>query len=90
VEFPSETSLCVLHVSANVSDDHEHEDDCDIEALMEFTKVQEQIISMYTSLREEKKNLERKEDVEKLDVKDSEEKVKVEKVTCKRGWQLLS
>lgn len=39
--------------SANVSDDHEHEDDCDIQALVEFTRVQEQVIQMYNSLCEE-------------------------------------
>ena len=60
-----------------MSDDHEHEDDCDIQALVEFTKVQEQIINMYTTLCEEKKASGGEEDADELDVEDSEEKIKV-------------
>ena len=67
----------VLHVSANVSDDHEHEDDCDIQALVDFTKVQEQIINMYTTLCEEKKDSASKEDVDETEIVDNEETVKV-------------
>ena len=75
--------LYKLHVSANVSEDHEHEDDCDIQALIEFTKVQEQIINMYTTLSEEKKNLGSKEDVEE-NQKDNEEKIKVKTISHKK------
>ena len=60
-----------------MSDDHEHEDDSDIQALVEFTKVQEQIIHMYTTLCEEKKNSEAKEDGDDLEFKDDEERIKV-------------
>ncbi len=60
-----------------MSDDHEHEDDCDIQALVEFTKVQEQIINMYTTLCEGTKASGGEEDVDELDVEDSEEKIKV-------------
>ncbi|XP_028409755.1 rab3 GTPase-activating protein non-catalytic subunit-like isoform X2 [Dendronephthya gigantea] len=58
----------------NVSDDHEHEDDCDIQALVEFTKVQGQIINTFMSLCQEKKNTRSKEGAN--DFKDGEEKVK--------------
>ena len=61
-----------------MSDDHEHEDDCDIQALAEFTKIQEQIINMYTTLSEEKKNLRGEdEDDNEANLNDNEEKVKV-------------
>lgn len=43
---------------ANVSDDHEHEDANDIEALVEYTKVQRRIIDMYKTLHDEKKRIE--------------------------------
>ena len=60
-----------------MSDDHEHEDDCDIQALVEFTKVQEQIINMYTTLCEGTKASGDEEVVDELRVKDSEERIKV-------------
>ena len=48
---------------------------------MEFTKIQEQILNMYTTLCEDKKALAGEEDEQKLDPKDRAEKVKV-KTMC--------
>lgn len=45
---------------------------------MEFTKVQEQIIQMYTALCDEKKNVGTEESVDEIELKDDEEKIKVE------------
>lgn len=58
---------------ANVSDDHEHEDESDVQALVEFTKVQEQVIQMYNTLRQEKNKV--KEAQDQSGLKDEDDKI---------------
>lgn len=62
---------------ANVSDDHEHENDCEIQAVVEFTRVQQQVIQMYNALCQEKNQAEPDETLSYSGPNDGEDKTQV-------------